>query len=336
MTAWDPDKTPHPDAPEYHGPEPLPSEADDAALSEFAEEASVPPHAWSRATVTSALSGFAAEKADDETPIAVMAPGRDAGWRMPWPAIAAGLVACIAIGAAIVLRPTSPPPAQTSISLPARTVPFVPTALPYVPSEARPVVPLVAFDRSAGLSRSNVVTTPLPAPAPTIVTPPEPVETRAAIPTPLPPSPAPPAPVASPTAPETVAPLARAEPDVRTPEPAAATVTAIERDEREIRGLLDAYRNSYDQRDPVATARLWPGVNTAALTRAFGTLASQQLDFAQCALDVIGQRATARCSGSLQYVRRVGTATPQSRNVSWDFELDRSTGRWLIDRVTAQ
>jgi len=110
----------------------------------------------------------------------------------------------------------------------------------------------------------------------------------------------------------------------------------INRDEREIRCLLDAYRESYDRRDVVSTARLWPGVNTAALSRAFGTIAKQQIDFEQCAFDVIGQRATARCSGSLQYVRRVGNSSPQSRLLSWDFELDRSTGQWLISRVTAQ
>jgi len=335
MTAWDPDKTPHPDAPEYHGPEPPPSEADDAALSEFAEEGSIPPHAWSRATVN-ALSGFATEKADDETPVALMPPSDPVVWDMRWLAIAAGLVACIAIGAAIVLRPTSLSPAHTSISLPARTVPFVPTALPHMVSEARPMVPVLTVDRSAALSRSNVVTRPIPARAPTIVVEPAPVETRAAIPTPLPSSPAPVAPPVSSTAPEPVAPPARAEAVVSAPEPAAVTLTAIQRDEREIRGLLDAYRDSYDRRDAVSAARLWPGVNTAALTRAFGTLASQQLAFKQCAFDVIGQRATARCSGSLQYVRRVGTSTPQSRAVSWDFEFERSTGQWLISRVAAQ
>jgi len=128
----------------------------------------------------------------------------------------------------------------------------------------------------------------------------------------------------------------RAEEVARAAEPVITTAPPINRDEREIRSLLDAYRDSYDRRDVVSTARLWPGVNTAALSRAFGTIAKQQIDFEQCAFDVIGQRATARCSGSLQYVRRVGNSSPQSRLLSWDFELDRSTGQWLISRVTAQ
>jgi hypothetical protein len=107
-------------------------------------------------------------------------------------------------------------------------------------------------------------------------------------------------------------------------------------DEREIRLLLDAYRQSYHRLDAVSTARLWPGVDTAALTRAFSTIASQQIEFEQCALDVLGARATARCDGSLQYVPRVGSAAPQSRSLSWAFELNRSTGRWLISGVSAQ
>jgi len=333
MTTWDPDKPPHPDGPEYHGPEPMRSEADDAALYEFAEEESLSRPTWSRATVLAALCPFAAEEADEDTAVASMRPRHNAVSRMRWPAIAAGLVTCVAIGAAIVIRPTSPSSTQSSKSLPGRAVPFVATVLPHVPSEVRPVMPLLTVDRAAALSRSNVASASVPTPAPTIVTEPAPVETRAAIPTPLP---SPSAPLAASAAPEPVAPPVRAEAVASTPEPAAVTATAIERDEREIRGLLDAYRDSYDRRDAVSAARLWPGVDTAALSRAFGTLASQQLNFKQCALDVIGQRATARCSGSLQYVRRIGTATPQSRSASWDFDLDRSTGQWLINRVSAQ
>jgi hypothetical protein len=144
------------------------------------------------------------------------------------------------------------------------------------------------------------------------------------------------APIVPPPASPALTTPVRTETPARTPEPAAAASTAAERDEREIRDVLDAYRDSYVRRDVASTARLWPSVDTTALSRAFGTLASQELDFAQCSLDVIGQRATARCSGSLQYVRRVGNASPQSRALLWNFELDRSTGRWLISRVTAQ
>jgi hypothetical protein len=111
-----------------------------------------------------------------------------------------------------------------------------------------------------------------------------------------------------------------------------------------IRELLDAYRESYDRLDAVSAARLWPGVDTAALTRAFSTLSSQEVDFNSCTLDLDRglpagahyQQATALCSGSVTYVRRVGNAAPQSRALAWTFDLDRSSGRWLIRRVVAK
>ena len=122
----------------------------------------------------------------------------------------------------------------------------------------------------------------------------------------------------------------------RIPEPAAPTVTVKERDEREIRGVLDAYRHSYEKLDVASTARLWPGVDKAALSRAFSTLAHQEIDFAECSLDVAGPHAKARCIGALQYVRRVGGNSRQTRSLLWEFELDRSSGQWLIERMTAQ
>jgi hypothetical protein len=80
----------------------------------------------------------------------------------------------------------------------------------------------------------------------------------------------------------------------------------------------------------------------AALTRAFSTLNSQQVDFDSCKLDLDQpagghfQRATALCSGSVTYTRRVGNASPQSRALAWTFDLDRTSGRWLIRRVVAK
>ena len=106
--------------------------------------------------------------------------------------------------------------------------------------------------------------------------------------------------------------------------------------ELEIHRLLEAYEESYDWRDAVSAAMLWPGVDTGALSRAFSTLASQNLAFDHCAVEVLGGRATATCNGSLEYVRRVGNHAPQSRSLAWTFELDRHAGRWLISRVTAR
>lgn len=338
MTAWDPDGTSRPDAPQYHGPAPVRSEADDTALCEFAEEADVLQRARSRTTRTGALGWFGAEKANEHAPVVPVDPDHHSLSARQWISIAAGVAACVVVAVAIALTPTSPTPTQGSNTIPAQTVPVVATALPRAPLQVRPAVPLLTLDRSASLSRSTAATVavPAPAPAPATVVELRSVETPAVIPTAPAPlvSNLPIAPPAAPQAPLTS--LVRAEATLRAPEPAAVTRTALDRDESDIRNLLDAYRDSYDRRDAVSTARLWPGVDTAALSRAFGTIASQQLDFEQCSLDVIGQRATARCNGSLQYVRRIGSDSPRSRSLSWDFEFDRSTGQWLISRVSAQ
>jgi hypothetical protein len=110
----------------------------------------------------------------------------------------------------------------------------------------------------------------------------------------------------------------------------------VQRDETEIRRLLDEYRQTYSQLDAAGAARLGPGLDAPSLSRAFSTIARQDVQFQECALEVTGQRAAARCRGSLQYVTRVGSTSPQSRALSWTFIFDHSSGRWLISRVTAQ
>jgi hypothetical protein len=104
-------------------------------------------------------------------------------------------------------------------------------------------------------------------------------------------------------------------------------------DQRAIRTILDAYRVAYEQRDTVAAARLWPGVDTRALTRAFGTLASHRMTFDRCDVAVTGMQAQARCDGTINYTPRVGDTQPQSRSMSWTFALDRSSGQWRISNV---
>ena len=139
-------------------------------------------------------------------------------------------------------------------------------------------------------------------------------------------------------------PLARNHEGAAAPplEPLNLRETEIAQHRIAIRELLDAYRQSYDRLDAVSAARLWPGVDTAALSRAFSTLSSQAVEFDSCTLDLdvpAGaryQRATALCSGSVTYRRRVGNASPQSRALAWTFELDRSSGQWLIRRVVAR
>jgi hypothetical protein len=140
------------------------------------------------------------------------------------------------------------------------------------------------------------------------------------------------------------APSAEAAPAPALPEPLNIRETELAQHRIAIHDLLDAYRESYDRLDALSAARLWPGVDTAALTRAFSTLSSQDVEFESCTLDLDGglssgahyQQATALCNGSVTYVRRVGNAAPQSKVMAWTFDLDRSSGRWLIRRVVAK
>lgn len=50
--------------------------------------------------------------------------------------------------------------------------------------------------------------------------------------------------------------------------------------------MIEAYRESYERLDAVGAARFWPGVDTAALSRAFANLSRQDLEFASCSIDV--------------------------------------------------
>jgi hypothetical protein len=113
-----------------------------------------------------------------------------------------------------------------------------------------------------------------------------------------------------------------------------APAEAIERSN--IRAVLDAYRHAYEQLDAVAASSLWPGVDTKALTRAFGTLRGHSVSFDSCDINLTQGRAMARCSGGITYVRRVGEPQPQSRSISWTFTLDRSSGQWRIAGISAR
>jgi hypothetical protein len=107
-------------------------------------------------------------------------------------------------------------------------------------------------------------------------------------------------------------------------------------DTARIRAMLDEYRRAYERLDALSAAALWPGVDTRALVRAFGTLSRQSISFDRCDIQVTGSQATAQCDGAIEYVRRVGEAAPQSRGMSWSFELQQTAGRWRIVNVSAR
>lgn len=327
---------PPPSEAELFGPEIPTSEAHDTALWEFAEETSLgiddfAPESPARPQSVPPPRPLTSLRAA-VAPIAIIpitAAARRLATLAPSRALAVGAITSVAVVITIVLATTRWPIER---AIPARTVTLVPATTPSVRSQELTSSSTVAVSRTAVIPAatrtavSGPPTSPRPVPVPNL-----PVETQVAAPAASPV----PAPLAPPAVTEPPLPVARAESPATAAVPSAPVAEGIQA-ERDIRLLLDAYRQSYDRLDVVSTAMLWPGVDTAALSRAFGTIASQQVEFDECALDVLGQRATARCNGSLHYVRRVGNSTPQSRSLSWAFELNRSTGKWLISRVSAQ
>jgi hypothetical protein len=137
-------------------------------------------------------------------------------------------------------------------------------------------------------------------------------------------------------------PIAAAPADVRR-EPVPDAVRALPTpavivppsDRSLIERVLDTYRDAYDRLDAPAAAVVWPHVDTRALSRAFSTLAQQDLHFDSCRFDIAGAQAQAHCVGQLRYVRRVGDQSPRVRRMSWSFALERVADRWQIAEVNA-
>jgi hypothetical protein len=149
----------------------------------------------------------------------------------------------------------------------------------------------------------------------------------AAVPTLIPSSPVPPDPLPpASTAPVREAPAAAAA-------SAAISSAAIERNA--VLHTLRDYEEAYQALDVQATAAVWPSVDRRALARAFATVKSQGLAFDQCDVQVTETIATARCRGTLQYVRKVGSPVPRSAHQEWLFRMRKLGSDWKIDGITA-
>jgi len=182
--------------------------------------------------------------------------------------------------------------------------------------------------------------TPPPASSP-IATPPPPVRTVVSQPPPVTSAPPPqstsvatpivapaatPAitPPVTPAAPATVAPV-----DV--PRPSLPPPSRVESDETQIARALQQYRTAYERLDARQAQTVWPGVNEAALARAFAGLDSQTLTFDGCRTNVQGDEAVATCQGRMRYVPKIGSREPRVEPRTWTFVLKRSGTDWKID-----
>ena len=134
------------------------------------------------------------------------------------------------------------------------------------------------------------------------------------------------------------APLALASPVVP-PAPLAVTaagaIAAVAADERAIETTLRRYEEAYERLDAKAASAVWPTVDRRALSRAFAGLASQSLDFRGCEVVIRAgaSTATASCSGTAEYVQKVGDPRVHVEPRQWTFTLNKTQGAWRIEAV---
>jgi hypothetical protein len=118
---------------------------------------------------------------------------------------------------------------------------------------------------------------------------------------------------------------------------APAAATAINRaDETRVAQVLNQYARAYGQLDAGAARAVWPSVDERALARAFAGLASQDVSFDSCDIDVRGATANASCRGRAKYVGKIGTREERSESRQWRFELRRDGDAWKIETAEAR
>lgn len=107
-------------------------------------------------------------------------------------------------------------------------------------------------------------------------------------------------------------------------------------DETRVEAVLNQYARAYGRLDASAARAVWPTVDERALARAFDGLASQNVSFDDCAIDVRGTTANASCRGTASYVGKVGSRAPRIEARTWRFELRRDGEAWKIENAEAR
>jgi hypothetical protein len=99
-----------------------------------------------------------------------------------------------------------------------------------------------------------------------------------------------------------------------------------------IRALLSRYETAYNRLDAKAASAVWPGVNQAALGRAFDGLLSQRVSLGLCDITVIGDIAGASCAGKARWEPKVGGGL-QTADRYWKFNLRKTDDGWKIQEI---
>jgi hypothetical protein len=226
--------------------------------------------------------------------------------------------ASVAVHQPVVSTPSpiaAPAPVVPPASIPARSA-AAPTA-PIVERAPRAVAEAIATStapaRDAGSSLPVAPTTVAPLPD---VPPREGVDLESVA------SLAPPAAIAPP-------------PAAPAPAPAAPVVSAAALEQNAVLETLREYARAYQALDVKATAAVWPSVDRRALTRAFSTLKSHQLELEDCRVTIADASALSQCRGIVEYVRKVGSSTPRTAHQELVFKMRKLGSDWFIDEVSA-
>ncbi len=133
-----------------------------------------------------------------------------------------------------------------------------------------------------------------------------------------------------------------AAPEIRAPAPAVAStptgtsgVAVVDPrsvEQGKVRAILSRYEAAYSDLDAGAAARVYPSIDRKALSRAFDALASQQILFEDCRIQVANATARATCAGTASWTPKVGTGFRQQAR-RWQFDLKQVSGAWQIGNV---
>ena len=115
------------------------------------------------------------------------------------------------------------------------------------------------------------------------------------------------------------------------PAPASAKEPATVRLDPAFEQTLASVSQSYRALDAASLTAVWPGADTAGLSRAFADLKYQTLSFDHCAVRPSGgTSAVASCDVSIAAAPKAGDPALERRHESWTLLLDRTGGRWTI------
>ncbi|MGH9347087.1 MAG: hypothetical protein ACRD26_07455, partial [Vicinamibacterales bacterium] len=118
--------------------------------------------------------------------------------------------------------------------------------------------------------------------------------------------------------------------------PAASAVVIPAAEQGRVEEVLRRYARAYGALDAGAARAVWPTVDERALARAFQNLASQNVSFDDCDIDIRGVVANVSCRGQASYVGKVGSREPRTESRTWRFELRRDGDAWKIENAEAR